>query len=141
MQLNLVTNTENLEGTLYYEFYPGLWTEEHWNPASVYVHDDAFTLISQVFRNRIHLFDPYGISKISGSRVTSVIEGLDEFAKTVSGTEKPENLWHGELEADILEQIDDWNLARRELSVMLRRLGQWMLGVQAKKQPITIIGL
>lgn len=123
MQLSLITNTDDLSGTLYYEFYPGLWTGEPWSSASVYVHDDAFTLIAQVFRSRIHLFDLYGVSRISGSRISSLVTGLDEFAKVVNAAEKPEHIWSGEEEADVLDQIDDWPLARRELSIMQRKLG------------------
>lgn len=141
MQIELITSVDELEGTSYYEFFPVIWNEQLWNITSVYIHDDVFSLIAKVFSNRNPSFAPFGVSQLSGSSISDVVRGLNDFAKIIGRAEKPENVWNGaEFEYE-LDQINDWNIAKKNICVMLHKFGRWMLSVKAQGQPTTILGM
>ena len=142
MRIELITCVEDLEGTWCYEFQPGEFRWEVWNSTSVYLDGDVFSLLEPLFWDRIPWFAPYGLTTISGNRIGHLAKGLGEFAKTVGRAESPDEIWDpSQGSRFVLEQIDDWRPARRQLGVALHDLKRWILAVKARSEPISILGL
>lgn len=142
MRIELIKAVEQLEDTYYYEFAPGEFRGQHWSREAVYIHGDVFPLIADIFRTGVRGFDLYGPTTISGSAIGRLAEDLGDFALRLGRVERPEDIWNTHhMDEPIWEEIDDWHQAQRQLCMMLRDLGQWLLAAKARKEPVTILGL
>ena len=138
MHIELFRSVEQLEDTYCYEFAPGEYRGQHWNQDAVYVHGDVFPLIADVFVTCVRGFNLYGPTTISGNAIGRLVDHLRDFELRLAQAERPEDIWDTHhMQEPIWESIEDWGQARRELCVTLHDLGQWMLAVKARREPIT----
>ncbi len=141
MGIEIIKCVEQLEGTWYYEFYPGEFRESHWGRNSIFLDADAFALVSRVFLARVPGFNPYGPTTISGSIVDNLVEGLRELAIAVARADEPKEVWHADEIDWAGDVIEDWPTTRRDLCQAMHELGRWMLGVKADGEPVSIFGI
>lgn len=146
MRIELITSVDRLDGTPYFEFCPGAYAYggRHWRTESVYLHLYVFDLVADIFVAQIPEFAYFGPTTISGRRIEKLAKALDEFAAVVNRAETPDAIWQpieGTFIEDLSEELDDWTTAKRQLSIMLRDLNQWMRGVATRSEPVTIVGI
>lgn len=144
MQIELIPSVDRLHGTGYFEFHPGEFRGNHWSPKSVYLHMVIFELVEQTFWTQIPEFAKYGPNTISGLRIERLAAALDEFAETVSRAEKAEDIWEPNQISAACEssvELRDWNEAKTQLHTTLHDLSQWMRGVAARSEPVSILGI
>lgn len=142
MRLELLTKTSQLENTWYYEFLPGLFKGKHWNPDSVFVDGDAFVLIEGIFQSCVPNFAPYGPTTASGrvlERLAAELKALEaavEAAESATGV----SAWH-DIDAELLQGLPDWSLAKPQILGMLQDLRRWLLARRAADRPVSILGI
>ena len=141
MRIELISGTDQLKGSDYYEFMPGEFRDRYWGHDSVYLEGDAFAFIEGVFFEAIRDFAPFGWTTISGLRIRNLCAGLEGFAALVTRSHGPDMVWDRVRMPPPVHGIDDWGEAKRHLSLMSRDLSRWMLTVESNRQPVTIIGL
>ena len=63
-QPRLIRRVDELKGTCYIEFVPGRYTGEHWSSTAVFLSEEAFLPLRDVFIRHYRGFDYYGINNI-----------------------------------------------------------------------------
>ncbi len=144
MKIELITSVDRLQGSSYFEFFPGAYRGDNWRRESVYLHMYVFDLVARVFGTQIPEFACFGPTTISGRRIEILAKALDEFAAVVNEAETPDAIWHpikGTFIEDLSEELDAWTMAKRQVSILLRDLSRWLRGVAARSEPVTILGI
>ncbi len=142
MQLALLTSLQQLQGTWYYEFFPGLFKGTHWNQSSVFLDGDAFVLVEGIFWGCVPNFAPYGPTTVSGRVLEQLAKELKALEKVVLAADGAAEVhaWGG-IEAALLQGLPDWPAAKPQILRMLQDLRRWLLAVRAADRPVSILGL
>ncbi|NIA67240.1 hypothetical protein HBA54_01385 [Pelagibius litoralis] len=139
MQLGLLKSSADRDGSYYAEFSAGDGVRVLSEAACVYMDGDAFEALCFVAGN----FRVSSTTTIEGFAIDRLVEELNDAAQRISHSDSAKQIWP--LSASYgytqFNSIKDWEAGRRDFSVMLRELGQWLQTVRARDEPVTIRGV
>lgn len=81
----LITNSEELHGTVYFEFLPGPYREKCWGPNSVFLDEETFGFIEPYFEKHVPSYGHYSFVEIDRSVWLDILEDLDSLAEMLDG--------------------------------------------------------
>lgn len=142
MNVALITERSQLEGTSYFEFAIGADASTHWNVGSAFVHMDVFDLIEDVVAKTIVGFNPYGPTTLSRARALELSAALKEFGGRVGQAGAPEDVFGPRWEQmDGELRGESWANLKRDLTHLIGQLRRWLDKVAASGGQVTILGI
>lgn len=72
----LYFGTEELDGTMYYEYQPGHEARQHWRADSVYLAESAQAMIEPLCVQLLLHYDPWGVTTLRATNSAPFIEAL-----------------------------------------------------------------
>ncbi len=137
MELGLVKNGEDRAGSYYAEFSVGGVAAE--SGGSIFMDGDAFEALCFVAGN----FRVSSTTTLSGFAIDRLVEELRDAAQRISHSDSPKQVWP--LSASYgytqFNSIADWEAGRRDFSLMLRELSQWLEAARAREADVIIRGV
>ena len=76
LELRLIKDTNNLEGTCYFEFLLGKYKNKCWNQGAVFLSEEAYDLIEVCFLNNIEDYDHYSFMEADHEAITKITQCL-----------------------------------------------------------------
>jgi len=141
-QLHLIRDKSELDGTCYFEFFPGVYPGECWNETSVYLCFSTLNMIEKVFETHVEEYDPYKFIEIQ-EPITSRLSGaLIEHAEKLRNQALADSRALPEsADFDSPEQarLREWLPNKKILAQTCEDLANWLLS--NKSGPISILGI
>ena len=143
MEIRIIRNLKELEGTCYFEFLSGPYKDKCWLPDSVYISEDAFDLIEPIFNKRIKKFDHFAFNEATSEEIQAVCKDLDTIFQQLNKCENISQLENtikvGEQATKELSEDFDQNLAI--FKIMVKELTEWLKQNAKEKGVISILGM
>ena len=142
MNIELLTEKNQLQGTMYYEFALGPHTGSHWTSGSVFIHYEVFRLIEGVVSQSVNGFNPYGPTTMSQGRISELSAALKDFGHRVGKADAPEEVY-GPLWTQIDEAVSErpWATLKNDITRLTGELRRWLDIKASAGNQITILGI
>jgi hypothetical protein len=142
--IRLIRDKAELEGTAYFEFLPGHYSEKHWNETSVFLDEEVMCMIERPFMNTMPGYDHYSFSDVAAPRWQSILEGLSKLktvfadASTVGDvSEQFCCIWPGTVKS--FEK--DFDVNRNRLIVVIDDFTDWVEQTLHEHESIAVLGM
>ncbi len=112
---------------------------------AVYVHGDAFLILTDSFLRSVPYFEPYGITVLTSSSLEALVRELPSFARRLASTDSGPafvQMLGVSRSSERLGSVIDQCLAQRgELVSMINDLSEWLLEQFSASREVTVFGL
>ena len=142
-EIKLVTDIEELSGTDYFEFLPREYSGVCWNPDSVFLDEEVFTLIEPIFEKNVPSFDHYAFQLIEAQAIEGIIQDLRTLLTSLPA-----------LTPDTVEEVlsmmfvnsaenfrSDFEINKIRTIKMIESLVDWLQKVAKDTDRVTILGM
>jgi hypothetical protein len=143
-KIELIRDKAQLDGTAYFEFLPGRYSDKHWNDTSVYIDEEVFCMIERPFQESLPRFDHFAFSDVSAKEWQAVLIQLARFRDRIASASSPREvtelfmcLW------DETRQVfsQEFNQNRNDLVRLIDDLRAWIADNLSREQTIAILGM
>lgn len=90
--IQLIRDKTKLEGTAYFEFFPGRYTHDCWNDTAVFLDEEIFGLIEESFVQSLPNYDHYAFCDVSFDQWQPVLKNLRSLGDYLSETQSPDDI-------------------------------------------------
>ncbi len=91
-QIHLIRDKRELEGTAYFEFLPGRYTNRHWGEKSVFLDEEVLGLIEKPFMDTLPSYDHYASCDVTASQWESILHRLYLYREQLARAQTAENV-------------------------------------------------
>jgi hypothetical protein len=142
--LCLIHDKQQLRGTCYFEFLPGIYKGQCWNEGSVFLSEEAFSYLEPVIQRHESRFDHYAFTEISKSTWMKIVADLERLTEKLGEAEAV-----GDLERDVgfffsesaREFAKDFRTNANRLSKVTRELMIWLQEQLQKEDCVSVLGI
>ena len=142
--IELIDDLSKLEGTLYFEFLPGVYIDKHWNEQSVFIDDLAICYIEPILIKHINNYNHYNFMSADKYAWQQIIIDLN-FQKETLRTAQNFDEYTSNLSFSFLDNENhfakDFENSKITLSKMIDDLVRWLRKTLKHNNQISILGI
>jgi hypothetical protein len=142
--IELIKDLNKLEGTAYFEFFPGKYKNKCWNKESVFIDEESFGLIEPIFERCIEKYDHYAFVAVNRKKWERVIDELLSLQEKVRGLKGVDDLqeYIGLFSTATRERFaESFEKNREDLDKLIEDLVAWLRRTLKNYEGISILGL
>lgn len=143
-EITLIRDKSQLEGTAYFEFLPGRYSDKHWNDTSVFLEEEVMCMIERPFMDAMPDYDHYSFSDVARSRWESILTGLANLKAILADASSIGDvddhfccIWPGTVES--FKQEFDAN--RKLLITLIDEFTSWVKQTLHDHDSIAVLGM
>lgn len=140
----LIRDKRQLEGTAYFEFLPGQYTNQHWNEKSAFLDEEVLGLIEKPFMDCLPHYDHYTVCDVTASQWESILHHLRQFRERLVQAQTSEDVagdfrcvWN----STKLSFAEDFSKNRAALIHVIDELALWVRQTLKEYDTITVLGM
>ena len=142
--IRLIRDKSELEGTAYFEFLPGRYSEKHWNDNSVFLEEEVMCMIERPFMDNVKEYDHYSFIDVARDRWQPVLAGLADLKEKLVEAREIEDvrdlfccIWPDTLD----EFSDDFDGNRKKLIDLIDEFCAWAKQTLREHDAIAVLGM
>lgn len=143
-QIQLIHNKAVLEGTAYFEFLPGQYTDRHWNDTSVFLDEEIFCLIERPFIDLLLDYDHYAFDDITAEQWQPILAGLKELCDYLREAKIPEDIadqFCCVLDSTMDSFAEDFKGSKADLIRLIEEFTEWINDTLKEHGSIAVLGM
>jgi hypothetical protein len=142
MKIQLIQQLSELDGGDFLEIFPGPYKGRAWNEQSVYVEDEAFSLLTPIVLRHAPEFDNCGNTPISKESWIAIIKDLEALKRDLASANSVDALNLQFRNATISSDFGSgFEENKRKLTVLIDDLSGWLNRELEKQTIISILGI
>jgi len=135
-----------LRGTLYIEFQPGVYADEHWRPGSVFVREEFWADLERIVHRREPGYGDwghYGVTPITAANWSGILADFDDLAIKLKSADREEAV---ALLPSLLREYEPFQGPGRRAvalryAMLARDLSKWVRRTLETHDTATILGI
>jgi hypothetical protein len=133
-----------LRGTLFFEFQPGAYTGQHWQPGSVYVYEEFWPDLEDIVARHISEYSHSACTPVGAKAWSAILSDFDEFANALRGARvRPAAAALLPVLFRWLEPLEGayWRRYVLQYAALVRELTLWLRVQLAENDTVSVLGI
>lgn len=142
--IRLLRHRWELHGTLYFEFQPGVFAGQHWQPGSVYVYEEFWADLGAIVARHVPGYSHYAFTSVSAESWVCI---LGEFDVLTSGLRAAKHRPDAAIRLPSLfrwfEPLEGryWRRYVLQYATLVRELSEWVRSQLAEHGTVSVLGI
>jgi hypothetical protein len=144
MDIKILRNKNELDGTCYMELLPGKYDGKCWSDTSIFFDEEVFGLLEPIIEKHAKGYDHYAFTEVDKNTWSKIISDLENVQKLLKSDESSEELQQHlgflfkNTETEFFENLDQ---NKQDTDRLIKEFVAWLKDKLASNEVISILGI